>query len=439
MAGIALTGIASGLDTQSLVSQLVQADSAGRTRLTLRQAAEQARSDGLKDIQSKLSALKTAADALKSAGTWSPTQSAESADPTKVAVRMTGAGAPGGFSVLVTALAKADQHGYSWPGSSPSQLTLRNADSSVRSTISLSPGATIDDAVTAINADTNAGVIAVNAGGKLLVASKETGAAKQFTIDELTATEDATLRQTGADADVTIGGQRYTPSSNVVSGALAGVELTLKATGTTSVSVSFPATDKDAVKAAVKTFTEKYNDVVDAIRTRTTEKRDPTATTATNAKKGALFNDVGLNGILGQLRSTISGLEGLGISTGSATATVNQDSVAGKLVYDPVKLTAALDANAGSVQTTLAGATTGFADRLLAVVTPLTQADGVMAGRVSSSSASLSTLKTQLERFDDRLATKQAQYEKMFARLETALARSQSLQAEMQSRLSAFG
>ena len=66
-----LSGLASGVDTSSIVDKLIAIERQQNARLGLRKSAVQARQTGLKDIATKLNALKTAAQDLAAAGNWS--------------------------------------------------------------------------------------------------------------------------------------------------------------------------------------------------------------------------------------------------------------------------------------------------------------------------------------------------------------------------------
>lgn len=441
MAGIQLTGLASGLDTESIISSLISAESAPRNNILLTQAATQARSDALKDVSSRLSALKLATTALRSAGTWGDVQTISSADTTRVSARTIAGAASGGHTVAVTGLARATQSTYDFtPPSANDTLTVNGT------AISLSAGATLDDAVAAINASDTAGVFAVNVGGKLALSSKTTGAAS--TAAATGSSVGAATTVAGADAAFTVDGVSYTRSSNVVSDAIAGVELTLKgATTGTEVTVSAPGPDPDAIVNAAKAFVTAYNNVVDGIRQQTTEKRVTNPANTTDARKGSLFNDSGLNSVLSTLRNTMSAavpglssaldqLSELGISTGASTGgRSSADAIAGKLTLDTGALRAKLDKDPQGVKKLLGGApgTSGFAQAMESVLTPLTQAGGTFDSRTSTVTTQLSSIADQLDRFDTRISTHQAQLRKQFAALETALQRNQATLARVQA------
>lgn len=440
MAGIQLTGLASGLDTESIISQLMSAESLPRQNLVLKQAAEQARSDALKDVSSKLSALKLATTALRSAGTWGDVQSIESADATKVAARTIAGAASGGHTIAVTGLARAAQSTFDYTAPAAAGSITVNGHP-----VALAAGATLDDAVSAINGDENAGVYAVNVGGRLALSSKTTGAASTATAAGTMVANGTTLA--GADSAFSIDGVAYTRSSNIVGDALPGVELTLKgATPATEVTVSTPGADPDAVVNAAKGFVTAYNAVVDAIRQQTTEKRIPNATTTGDARQGSLFNDSGLNGVLTSLRSAISTavpgvssaldqLSELGITTGATTGsgTVSADSIAGKLTLDSAVLRTKLDTDPTGVKKLLGGVvgTDGVAQRLEGLLDPYTQAGGTFDARVTSSTTKLATIADSLTRFDDRIASREDQLRKQFTALEVALQKNQDTLAQV--------
>jgi flagellar hook-associated protein 2 len=433
--GIQLTGLASGLDTESIISQLMAVESRPRTVISNKQASAQARQTALQDIQSKLTALKTANAALKSVTTWGNSQTVESADPTKATVRTVAGASPGGHQLVISQLARGAQATYTYASPATSGSVTVNGVA-----VAVPAGATLDAAVAAINeADYPAGkaVFAVNVNGQLAISSRTTGAAGQAAVTGLGAQSGPGLA--GLDAQGTMDGAPFTSASNVVTSALPGVELTLKgitdATGT-SITVGNPGPSADTVVSTVKSFVNGYNNVVDAVRSRITEKRVPGATTTSDAAKGSLFGDSGLSGMLDSLRSTLGTVTGaptdaartladLGISTGAATSTLNADSVAGKLTLDETALRAKLATDPTAVKKVLAGTGTtpaGFAQAFDAVLTPLQQANGTISGRLDAASTELGSLADALTRFDDRMTSKETLLRKQFTALETAMA-----------------
>lgn len=444
MAGIQLSGLVSGLDTQSIITQLMTVERMPRTKITLDQSAVTKRQSLLQDIATKLTTLKSSVDDLKSISTWGDTQTVTSSDEQKLGVTRTAGAPPGGYDVQIAALASAERRTYDFqPPAADGPLQIFEADgTTLRASVDLKAGATVDDAVAAINASTDAKLYAVNVNGDLVLSAKTTGVASGFSA---TGAGAQTERVAGTDADIFINGTEYQRSTNVITDALPGVTLTLKrktaGTDTVGVTVGNPGPSQDTVVAKVKAFVDAYNAVVTTTRADLAEKRVPGATTTADAQKGTLFGDSGLSTMLTSLRSavgsSVQGMTGLtsladlGITTGAANTgtTLNQDSVAGKLTLDTAKLTAALNADPQAVRKLLGGQNgiDGFAQQFGAVLAPFQAPDGIIAGRITSAGTELSRISDQLTQFDARMDMKQTYYQRQFTALETALNQSQSV------------
>jgi flagellar hook-associated protein 2 len=449
--GIQFTGLASGLDTDSIVTQLMAVERLPRTRLTLRQVAAQAQQDSLSAIRTKLTSLNLATSALSSAALWAPTQSVDTTDATKVTARRTGGAGPGGYQVTVTSLASSEQRTFAFPAttSAASTLTLQGSWQSQGTDVTIPAGATVDDAAAAINAKSDSPVYAVNVNGSLVLSSKQTGVSNGFTV-----TGDAPLSggtvKAGADAAYTVDGVDKTWPTNVVPNGIPGVELTLRAPTSSAITVNVgaPAPDKAQTIAAVKAFVAAYNDVVTAVRGELSEKRVPNAQTTADAKKGDLFGDPMLSSMLGDMRSAVSGaaaggltLAAIGVSTGKATgAAASADSIDGKLTLDEAALSTALDSDPAAVQKLLGGMTDtpGFAQSFATTLAPITKGGGLLDGRIDAAGSSVSLIKGQLDTMDQRLSMREAFLRKQFTALETALSKSQSQSADLASRLASL-
>src|SRR4051795_11015037 len=108
-------GLASGLDTNSIVDQLMAIERQPQNRLKLRQGQIDARKSALSDVASRLKNLRIAAQDLKSATLWLDTQTVDVNDATKVAATRTGGAGTGAYQLNVTQLASSSQHWYDFP------------------------------------------------------------------------------------------------------------------------------------------------------------------------------------------------------------------------------------------------------------------------------------------------------------------------------------
>ena len=87
MAPITISGLASGLDTDAIIANLMKIERAPRARLETQQGQAKAREAALRDILAKLQSVSDAADSLASTGLWADTQTVSSSAPQSVSAR----------------------------------------------------------------------------------------------------------------------------------------------------------------------------------------------------------------------------------------------------------------------------------------------------------------------------------------------------------------
>jgi flagellar hook-associated protein 2 len=456
MPGIQLSGLASGLDTQSLISQLMAVEEAPRSSITHKQSQDNQKKTLLQDLQTKLQTLSSAAADLSSPVTWNPTQEIDSSDTTKITATQTAGAGPGSYTLAVTQLASSEQRTFAYnqaANTNGDQINITNTSTGASEPITVAAGASIDDVAGAINADTNSGVFAVNVNGSLVLASRTTGLVGGFTATGSTLTEDTTKHRPAQQAEYSVDGTPQPPSdSNTLTAAIPGVSLTVKGTTTgTTVTVGNPGVDTGMITTKVKAFVDAYNDAMNTIRTDVSEQpssSDPT--------KGSLYDDFALSGLedamrnsVGQMFSGIGNPDSMqllaqaGVSTGATTGsgTFSQDSVDGKLTLDTTALTNALTSDPLSVQRLFGGATgvNGFAQSFSTVIQPFSQAGGIIDTELTNNDSDLKDLTDQLADFDQRMSDKQTYYQSMFTNLETSLSQLQGQSSSLASSLSGLG
>jgi flagellar hook-associated protein 2 len=428
---IGISGMASGLDTESIISQLMSVESQPRTRMVLADTQAQARQTTLKDLASRLGAVRDAAAALKTTTTWADTQKLSSSDSARVAISAAATAAPGTHRIEVSQIAVATQHAYDFHGSG----VARNVNIG-GVTLAVPANATVATLATAINGDPNAKVSAVVAGGLLVLTSRATGAA-DFTVDDPTVLEDKpAYARAGLDAKYTLDGvSRPDSPSNVLKDVILGVDITLKATTAPATPVTFdisaPGVDADAAKGKIRAFVTAYNSALDFMRGKLNEKTVKNATTNADAVKGLFFGDTMLSGAMSSLRSQIGDLAGIGISTGASTgtATVSADAVAGRLTIDDTKLSAAFAGDPAALRTRMQD----LGQRVTTIVTPL--AGATMDARLSSVDSVRKRIASDMAATDVRLASKEKNLRARFSAMESALSAGQAAQAQLTAQL----
>ena len=451
---LALSGLASGVDTSSIVEQLIALDRQRTTRLQNRQYAVSGMQTALKDIASKLSTLKSAATALTSDATWKQSQKVESSDSARVAVTQTGGAGIGGHTIQVNRLASSAQRGYSFAGGTAGTITITNANDAANTmSIEVTADSTLQQVADAINAKSTGPVVAAvvkNAANqdRLVLSSRTTGSLSDFTVGGGLTSEDTTYQTpdlSKLDAEYSLDGGTAVPSkTNVLDNVIPGLRVTLKGVTASpaSLSVTEPALDRDAVKTKVKAFVDAYNAVVDASRTELTEKPLANPTSEFQAGYGQLYGDTGLQSMLSTLRrqmtnivtdAGLNDLGDLGIGIPKSTGgTVSEDAKAGKLTIDDAKLTLALESNWTGVKNFFSS---GFTKQVSDYVDSQTGSAGVIDGRLKSADRNIATLKDQLTKANERIDAKEKRLKAQFAAMETALQNSQTQQAWLTAQL----
>lgn len=442
MAGISLGGLASGLDTETMITQLMQIEAQPKTLLQKQQKQEEARKSAFEDVARQMRALSTAVNDLRSVLTWGNSQKATSSDETKVAASVTGTGAPAGsVTVEVLQLARAEQRSFDY---TQSNVTINGKS------VDLSGTADINEAVKKINETDGVGVYAGVVNNKLVLTSRELGA----TITQSGLTPNGPV-VTGQLTQYSVNGVRQTDTNKSVveAGGLPGVQLTLKSVGTSTLSITPPGADADKVKAKVDAFVTAYNATLDTLNTKLTEDKVKNASTTTDMAKGALRGDATLQSLLSNLRSAVSAPDttanvvdsfgdlGIGVAKASTTGTTSADAKLGKISLDATKLTAALAADPDQVRKALGGlaGTDGLSQAIDRVIDPVGKATtGYIARSQEGSDNQIKRITTRIEDFDRRLTTIEARYRKQFTALETALSSSQSQQSWLSGQINSL-
>ncbi len=445
MAGLRLGGLASGMDTEGVIAQLMAVEALPKQRFVLQQKFAEGRKTALEDVARQLRSLSTAVADLRSLSTWGDVQTLTSSDPAKVAVRQTGAAPPGNATITVTSLARVEQHFYEWNSGPGAAFAIDSVP------IDTTGVTTPEELAAKINSTDGVKVFAGVMAGQLVLTGKELGA-------QIAVTDGGTLalaREVGAEPTVyAVNGvpQPSTTSSVVQPPGLPGVELTLKdiPAGGVTISITPPGADTEKVKAKLKTFVDAYNATIDLVRGKLTEQRVRNPAVAADFVKGQLRGDPALSGMLSSLRealgpvadvtATVDTLAELGIGIEGSVDGVraSADALAGKLKLDETKLAAALAGSAGAVETLLGAAgTPGIAQRLEGILDPVAKTTtGYLARTSAVADADITSAKTRQTDFDRRMTLREERLRSMFSAMEAAMNASQTQSSWLSGQLS---
>jgi flagellar hook-associated protein 2 len=337
---MAIDGLISGLDTTSIIQQLMAVEKVPQNALVNRKANAQAALDALNAIRTKLTSLSSAASTISSPNGWNLRTATTTSSSTAVVSAAKGA-AIGSLTFTVDRLAVA--HGVrstdvfastdSVVATGP--LTFTGADGPV--SIDIGSG-TLSDVVAAINgAKLGVRAAAVNTGSgyRLQVTSATTGAASSFTLDGIEG--GTTVTSTGEDARLVVGSgpgaYEITSSSNTFTEVMSGVTITAVAVSATPVTIEV-AEDVDGMAKQVQSFVDALNSVLGEIKTRTAY--DPATKTAASLNGDTAVRRIAqdlIRAVTEQVGASALGSAGLAGLQLTRNGTFTFDSAAFKEAY----------------------------------------------------------------------------------------------------------
>lgn len=400
-------GLASGLDTNTIIDKLVELQSKPLTQLQKRQAGMRTQVSSLGDLASRLSSLDTAVKALGTDGVLG--LKATSANTTFTATPGSGA-YPGTSSILVENLAvgaKARSVGFA-PGDAVIGGALSLTVQGKAYGVSVTDGESLEDLAAALRASgapISASILTDGTTRWLSVAPIETGYPPDGVPDDaLTITQhvtggvgktlDMATTQTADNAKLSIDGIEYTRTSNIVTDALPGVTLTLKSKTGASEDLTV-GLDADSTRAKLQTFVDAYNSVLKLVQSNLApaENTDRSAT---------LAGDSALRHLQRQLQSLISAkVPGTGSVRTLADLGVKTSSRDGSLSVDAAALNGAIARDPASVNALFSTRKTGLQAVTSSLVSSFTKSvTGILTSRKES-------LANAAERLDDDLARMQ--------------------------------
>ena len=337
MATISSIGIGSGLDINSIITQLVAVEQVPLTKLRTEASSLQTKLTTYGKVQSYLSALREASSALTRTDTWGAT-TGTSSDPTTVAVTTSATTKTGNYTLEVQRLASAQSNATAtfanadtligegslrielgaW-GAGQTSFTPKAGATAIDITVA-APGATLAtlrDQINAAGAGVTASVLSDATGARLVLRSTATGAANGFRIG-VTDTDgnntDAaglsalafdpsagvtTMAQALAagNASATLNNLPISSESNTLANVLDGMSLTLNRVTTAPVQVT-AAQDNTSMRKSLDTFVSAYNDLNKLLA-------DQTKYDAATKASGGLQGDSAAVGIRAQMRAMI--------------------------------------------------------------------------------------------------------------------------------------
>lgn len=432
MTGISFSGLASGLDTSAIINSLVGVERIPRTRLEQQNNALTSKGRIVDQLSSALSALKTAADNLSSAGEFL-SYSGSVSDDSVAKITTTGDSVPGIYQVEVTSVARA-QRTYSTTfadadaGLSASAQTLSLTINGTVTDIAVPANATLRDVATAINASgaaASAGVMFDGNEYRLQVVGRNTGEDNAITFADtglgLSLDTPANTVQAATDAALTVDGFPVTSASNLLDGILPGTTLELKDETTGPIEVEIKP-DPSGVKAKLQSFVDAYNAVAKLITAQSgvgkgTETLSGDSTVRTIEQGLGRLISSPIPGLVGTGGSTLQ-LADLGIQTQrDGTLTLDAEDLDGKLAADFAQAAAyfAGDGTNDGMSALLGDLVDGYTNSVDGLLT--TRKKG-LTETIANNTDKLEDMDLYLARFEESLKAQYAALEQTMSQLQ---------------------
>ncbi|WP_148575492.1 flagellar filament capping protein FliD [Nocardioides caldifontis] len=425
-----VSGLASGLDTSTIVSQLMAIERNSQTLLKTKLSTEQSNVKTLQELNTKTSSLATLAEKLSKRDAWNPVTITSSSE--KVTATGTASATTGPISFTVDRLAAAHSVSFATTaamtdvvvGGDPTKVQLTLVDGTVKE-INAGDGS-LGQLVGGLNAagtGVKAGLVKLDDGTyRLRVTSTSTGQESAFTLaasDGSTILGGSTVLAQGQDAQITVGGDVLTSKSNTFAGVVTGLDITLQqgveVGSTVDLSV---AQDTDGIVTAVKELVDAVNALIGDM-----DKATAYGAAGTTTKSGTLAGDSQVRSVRNALLNAIYPQDGtsmaaLGIETDRyGKLVLKEDKLRTALADDPAAVSAAFTAGASATSH-------GFAERVRSVAkTASDPVDGTFTSAIKGRTSTIDRLQDNIDAWDLRLELRENTLIRQFTAMETALSR----------------
>lgn len=478
-----ITGLASGMDIDDIVSKLMQTERAPLNKLTQKKQTLEWQRDSYREVNSK---IKEFQDYMSNNKLTYPStfqsKTVTSSNESVLTATGTASAANSSSTIEVASLATAATYkannytGYTQGDYNLAFNVVAPGETAAKTVnISVTSADTIDNVISKLNSS-DLGVSAfkdkiwngteyvetiafsskaTGAGGSIQAADSATA---DFMSGQLGFSLDAdnklTAYKEGTNTKVTINGFEMEKLTNnfTVNGVTYSIKNTTAATGPVTTSVS---TDVDGIYNQIKEFVNKYNELVDSLNEKLKEEkyRDYAPLTSEQkeamsdkeielweekAKSGLLKNDTSISTGTNQMRtdfySQVSAdgktyqLTEFGITTSGAYQMrghleINEDKLKAKIQEDPQSVAALFTSGSNSSAYSDKGIMKRIGDTLKSTVKSIEAKAGnsTMGTNDYSIGKNLNTISTDITKMQDRLTTIENRYYSKFSAMDSAI------------------
>jgi flagellar hook-associated protein 2 len=431
---ITFGGLASGIDTNSIIDKLVEVERQPIQTLQLQRAQENARKDLLGDISKKLTALSSKFDALK-------TQSAVQGRKVDVpkdgpfGAEVQGAAPVGSYSIQVNQLAKAQRtYSNTFAGADTAGLlsagTINLTIGGNNAAIAVTGTDTLNTVAQKINNSglrLSAAVVYDGANYRMVVNGRDTGTTNAITITDggtgLGLDVPANTVVAAQNAQITMDGIVVSSATNTISNSLPGVTLTLKSTSVAPITFSVTE-DSEKLKTALKDIATAYNEVMSVLNKQFTSDGKKQLGPETLAGDSTARQ---MQATLLQMGTVTAGPAGNTFKTLTEIG-INVDRY-GTMSLDEARLDKALAADANAVSNLVAGSdtTNGAMKKLTDSLKLYTDfVDGALSVKQKTIDARIKIIDSDIERMESAATAYEQRIRQQFSQMEQLISSFQS-------------
>lgn len=469
---ISSAGLGSGLDVNTIVTQLMALEQKPLTQLQTQATDLKNGVSTFGKLQSYFSALRDKANALTSPSLWTST-TATSPDTTAVTVSTSATAATGNYAIKTTTLAKGQTVVSSaaasptinagtltielgtWVTTPAPGFTAKSGASPIAITVGTGETdlASIRDKINAAGAGVVASIVTDATGSRLSIRSQATGAENAFRLSATETADDGdpatglsalaydanaaspmTAAQTATNALATINGIDVSSTTNTLDNVIDGLTINLlkETTSPTNVSV---ANDTAGIKSKITDFVSAFNDLASFMHTQMAYNSDSKTGGTLQGDQTAV-----------QLQRTLR--DALNVASTASSAFKNMSDIGitmkadGTLDTNSTKLDNALG-NLPELKKLLSadGATTadiGFARRWKNLADVALGSGGAFESRTASLNARLTVNGKAQDAMNQRLAQTEARLRAQYNALDTKMAQLNGLSSYLTQQLTAL-
>ena len=420
------SGIASGIDTASIVSGLVTLERQPITRIEKQQDSLRSKQDKINGLKSLLETLRDKGKALNSRSSVLAS-SGSSSDESVMGVTAAGGASLGSFDLTVTQVATA-QRSISSFSTTASDATGELTNGTITFSlggedlvVTIDGNTSLDSIASQINEsglEMTAGVVQADSGYHLVVTGNNTGTDNAITITPSDATNLAfSTPQTADDAIIELDSLTITRGSNSITDAINGVTLDIKAKGTSTVTIQ---RDAEALGEVVTEFVNAYNAFNKKINYELfqagQESTDGTLIGESVVRTAQQRMRTVMTDRVDGLDDTYSYLGSIGVSMDrSGVLTLDQTALEEALADDPEAIAKLF---AGDEDTNTDGLLTLVDDQIDALINT---SDGLFTARTKGIDTRIDGLDDQIYRMELRVEKFEEQLRKQFTTMEMAV------------------